>query len=621
MAVIPIGTLIVEMWPELAAWAGFIASVLVASQQDHSIAVNIGRLRDPTVSDRVTYVRDSRDVMVTQVSNAEWRQIADDYAVNQAAAAAAVSTALDNYLINTIPNIAPVQFLSLTQAASWLEARTEYYNAGYYDDSQWYAITSIYQSEVKRLIDVLYPTATPTTGDQAAALEAIKSSLDLVHIDLINLITYLPAAGSASATDIKAKLQAIQERFDTLNTTATGNIVGGLSGVATALPLVGVTALTQAIAQSQTLGKNMHLGKLDCQMTTGNLIRDLLGTLAAPVAVGALTMGAGGAKSIMGNLAEIGTTWALEPVNSRGVIRPEDAPAVAAEMFAKALQLGSAAHLAAITAEAVAPLKYMGLGYLSAFLADMAGFSKIANSTMGVIEAQTVALPYRYHINKQARPVIPGLGDLTSLYADYHIPLDVYINNLAYNGLSDEWINALVKSAHKPAGFGGLRRLAMIGDYDAALVDEDLRDSGYNEVVIPALTRLVRQTRSDSLLKIYYGPLQRLYRDGYIDQARLTIELALPGKLADIDAARRHALDLDREYEAVTDTAELVLQSYARGLIPESSAYNMLASLGLDGQAATRAITRQRLGLLPRSRLSLPPTIVEEEPFVLSTEA
>ena len=329
---------------------------------------------------------------------------------------------------------------------------------------------------------------------------------------------------------------------------------------------------------------------------------------------------------------------------------PDTALAAARTLFVEKAALGAASHLLAVAAEANANIKHMGVGYLAAFLADLAGFQRLAQATMGEVETAALAIPMRRKVNRDYRPNLPPMVDLTMMYAKKQINSKTLDGALAEYGYGDEWIHQYEQHLFLDPRLGELVRIgqyfnpslltgtAQASPFAAAWIDERpwllqqlgvsraewdadwfyyfrAAQGGYN----PADVRVIVETAKRAVVRreqtLMLDAITRLFREEFIGPVALRelteeawgIRVGPGGThtfVGDPVAARVRATEIRTLYSILADRQEMALQGFSRGLVSEAEVLEYLQGLGMPPAGAQRAILRERLGLVPRTRLA-----------------
>jgi len=464
---------------------------------------------------------------------------------------------------------------------------------------------------------------------------------------------------------------------------------GGLAGIAGGLAGIGVLmkALTSAQTATANAVRTSHQSRQACVASTGRTILSALAGVAGVVGIPLVLLSSDRGRKIVDTV--IGTAWdmILDPSIIPKPADPDRALETARTLFAEKAALGAAAHLLAVAAESSANIKHMGMGYLAAFLADLAGFNRIAAATMGEVEWAALQLPMRHRTQRDYRPQLPALAELTMAYAKKEIPPGpipegfppragfsetderapaVNLHEaLARYGLPDDWIRVY---SHHLFMDPRLTELVRMGQYYNPEIDPrsagatefmkawiDARPWLLEEIGIkreewdaspwlyfkasvagyePSDVRVIVETilravvRRDQTLML--DAITRLYRDGFIgmDRVQQLVEEAWgtrPGPdgsdtfRGDPIAARVRSTQVRTEYELLADRAEVALRAMSRGLMSEAEVREELAALGMPEDRVEIAVLREKMGLVPRTRLSVA-AYVEDVPAPIAEE-
>ncbi|KAF0151008.1 MAG: lipoprotein, partial [Elusimicrobia bacterium] len=154
------------------------------------------------------------------------------------------------------------------------------------------------------------------------------------------------------------------------------------------LEVTGPMTATQLMAAIPFLATSQatasHKQTQNCIPTTGAaLLQAALGALIPALIVGGFMFN-DTLRGAMTSVAQKFVNAIYSPLTAQAPITPEKGPAIGALLLSQAVMFGSGAHIMSILAEAAAPLKHLGVGYLAAFMADAAGFSRIAAAYQGM---------------------------------------------------------------------------------------------------------------------------------------------------------------------------------------------------------------------------------------------
>lgn len=362
------------------------------------------------------------------------------------------------------------------------------------------------------------------------------------------------------------------------------------AGAGTAVPLAGeiplsvpltaagLAALVPTLAAS--FAKSSHTQQISCMGTTGGAMLTNIMQAALPTALAAGFMISPQIQSAMTGLAAKALDVLYHPLEEMAPITPEKGPAVGTNLLMQAVLLGSGAHLLSVTAEAAAPLKNMGLGYLSAFMADMAGFSRIAAAFQGMMIQWGLAQPMRYWALQKFQPMIPSEGNLIRLAGEYAITRGEFNKYMGYHGYTPEWRDKLYELADRPLTPMMFRHLGEAGLLDPGLIDRELKNAGYNAWTIPYLKTWLEQVAAGENKGLYGSVVLKTYRGGRLSDDDLAAHLDNLGYSARQQRRAVYASKLDLANELAEDCKSVFLTQFKSGLIESGDLNTRLTALG-----------------------------------------
>jgi hypothetical protein len=394
--------------------------------------------------------------------------------------------------------------------------------------------------------------------------------------------------------------------------------------IAPALSVAGTGVIAGILSQAGNLGHGFASGRNMCLGSTGQVLAQQLLSALAPAGVIAALESPGFRDRVTDPIS----SWLFDDLllypERSGHISPEDGPAVARRMLERALALGISAHIVSLAAEANTALKTMGIGYLSAFLADCAGFGRIAAATMGALEMQAMGLPMRYHVNEKVRSVLPSMGELSGLVSNYmilgedrlrsasasagafrdhdHECRRAFLNWGRYHGLSDSWLYVMYDASHRPITERGLRNLADQGVFDEGYFRFALAQSGYDPTSIEILLEGLSRRASGELRQLGIGVIISRYREGLDDEVKLANHLQMMGISPVMIPRYKIWADLSAGYDDYMDYLGYLKDLVSKGEISPRDMEQMLVSYGVRPDKAERLAAREAVKLLPRRK-------------------
>ena len=262
-------------------------------------------------------------------------------------------------------------------------------------------------------------------------------------------------------------------------------------------------------------------------------------------------------------------------------ITPERSVQVAAGMFGAAVGFGTLAHGMALGVEAVPNLKYMGVHYLSAFVARMGSFGTISSATMGVIAALAIREPFSYYMKSLIRPTQPREMDLQIMAVKPDINLETFRQGMKYQGYTDFWIDAFERTMyHEPSYF----ELSMLGEDEAATEDwlfTKARRSGYSEVDATVfVSSMIKKVTRDQR-KEYYKQAFNAFKEGYISDTQFKEHLDHLDIRPEAKELATKAADLAYRTDLNKELISTYRRSFQDDIITEHELDAILSYLGL----------------------------------------
>jgi len=498
-------------------------------------------------------------------------------------------------------------------------------NIGRIHAEDWAAILAHYQAEAARL------ATAPTNGD---------------------IIVPRPGevAGAIESADITAGLMG-----------ALGiSAAGGLTAAGTAL--------------FQQMGNARHRGALGCTGTTAATMLAGVARAALPLAIPTVLLTTDTGRALIDKVGGQFFDLILTGADLPEPMTLGQAPEAASRLMVEKMALGSSAHLWAASMEAMAPMKNLGLHQLAAGLADLAGFERLGNFTLGSVEEHAVGRPMRQWAGRKYRTTLPSVQDIILGYAKREIPPGpipegsppraayseppegaedwTFYELMSRHGYADPFIRMMSHHVYRDPSFGHLIRLGQY--YNPAIAPETKEPTPFverwfkarpwlfeqlgideetwrknwwlwykaaNIGLEPADVRVVVATLQRAVLRreqtLFLDATTRLYRDGFIDkdQLRPLTEEAwgiIPGPDGEMTfsgdpiAARIRATELRTDYHVRAEIRDLTLRAVKVGVMTEDDARRTLRDAGMPAHRIDLEILRQKLGLLPGIRLTIP---------------
>lgn len=475
-------------------------------------------------------------------------------------------------------------------------------------------------AEIKTQADrVINEALAAITGAKATTTMQSDRVINTILDDLAAKHSQDMEQGEATRTAVESTAAEVGGAGAALDTI----VAGGGAGV---LSMAGMGLLMNTM--SSNLGRNIHQGRAACIGTTGSALLGVVQRVAIP----AMLIASYKLQPEVRRLVDPLIDWAwkafLAPLTDEAPITPEKAPHIGATLFANALGAGLAAHLASQAAESTASLKFMGMPYIAAFLADMGAFSRISAATLGPLITIGLGQPFRYSIQSQLRPWLLSPFDFFSLFGReaFRNPealrtpgltesvdevtegdRDGFIDKMiGYYGYPASYRGMFRELANKPLGYFPLAGIARTGFFDETWFMESVQRTGYAVTTRQALMDMYKEMALAAKLGPNFFQLRRLSREHFITIDELRNRMDAIKALPDVTEARVYAIELEREYEIKDLTLDIITRSFTRGLISEMEAISSLIRLGLPSEIAELQILREKLGLVRKIKLEAP---------------
>jgi hypothetical protein len=326
----------------------------------------------------------------------------------------------------------------------------------------------------------------------------------------------------------------------------------------------------------------------------------------------------------------------------QGRVTPEQAPGLAGLFYAFAGATGIAASTIADIGEISIMGSNISLKYISGFLGEMSGWGRITAATIGVMTALAIHTPMTYYVQNALRPWLLTPRDFFQLLSRRAFTDPETLRNpelvttmkqiapaggaafeqsmLGYYGYPAEYYGFFTELANTPLRYFPLQGIARAGWFDEPWFYEALARSGYSETAKERLMDMYRSQAAAAKMGPAVTQLRRLAREQFITLDEYRSRRAQAGEVKDMEEASVLAMEYEREYEIKDLTLDIIMQSYTRGLISEAAAAASLIRLGLPEEIADLHILREKLGLVRKIKIELPPVtqtweVVEESEF------
>lgn len=450
------------------------------------------------------------------------------------------------------------------------------------------AISAFLQAPVQWIIDI--------AGDLYAWLGSIKDAIWDALISTSDIIgAYLGSKLTAFAGTLTPWLENIWAAISSFLETPRQWILDMAGGLWQGLDSIRASIWDALAASVPMIGAELYTSRVQATPVFMDQLRDVLIWLwdvikAAFIfvtqdlmpAVYAAAAGALGAlKDEFTNLIGLAYDEILQKATALVPVTPERSAGIAAGMFGAAVGFGSLAHGMALAVEALPNIKYMGVHYLSAFVARMGSFGTISSATMGVIAALAIREPFGYYMKSILRPTQPREMDLQIMAVKPDIPIEAFRQGMKYQGYTDYWIDAFERTMyHEPSYF----EMSMLGEDEAATPEwlfTKSRRSGYTEADAAVfVSSMIKKVTRDQR-KEYYKQAFNAFKEGYISADQFKAHLDHLDIRPEAKDLATRAANMAYETDLNKELVSLYRRSFQEDLITEADLRASLSALGM----------------------------------------
>lgn len=670
VGVVPIAIAIGELWPFLAAAATAIATSAVIQGYGLSLSDALGQAKIATGSERIFRLTEAAQALIAAVNTTMGRTAVAQAGYNPDMIIGAVQASIPTAPTEVAPPagaIAPPipvpSFSTRDQLIGWWQGLVSSGQLAALSAEQYYAQAEAYNKALGLLAAqeaaaaALAPTAAAPTIDLSGLMTALTSGLGALTTQLGLTLSQGLAALAPPIVNVypqpvvqpapQVVVQTPPTPAPTVETTVDTSGMAQL--LLPTLATLGTSLTTALTAGAENLGHGMQLGQSRSFGTTASrLLANTLPAILSIFAIASLQDQAGLGKFVDERFSALidsvlgTTTLGVSP-------EAQEVRARATGRLKQAVSYGLQAHLWAIGAESNFITKNLGLGQVAGFLADLAGFSRLAYATLGTVEQASLVAPMRYLAQREFRPMIPGVPELGEMYAKKEIGLTARDGHpglteaLALQGLPQEWIDVYAEHLWRDPRLGEIIRIGQF--FSPALVPglrtapSDIaawmRRAGIPDNVIgspewyywwraakggyaPGDVQIIAETAKRATCRreqtLYLDAVTRLARDGFISLDQAKQDILHAWAMDDPITARLDAIAKQRQARDLSDARSVAVLGMAKGLVTRDEARGLLTGMGMDATRAELEVLKGVLGMIPGMRLviSRPEEVLEE---------
>jgi hypothetical protein len=289
-----------------------------------------------------------------------------------------------------------------------------------------------------------------------------------------------------------------------------------------------------------------------------------------------------------------------------GHIRPGQGLAEFKKAMSDAFAFGFGAHLTAVTAELIMPLKHLGIPTIAALMAEFSGFKELVGAYHGPLIYNAIRVPSMADHAAKFRSRPPAARDADDWLSRRLITPAAHADAIAWSGLMPEYEAAESAGVYRPLQPRMFATLLLDQPFPAAQVKDALEYAGIRpadvDFLLPALelasTKNVRQqflaavVRSAELGTTTPAELdQELTLLNFSDDAKHWVQLTVATrKLQQLAELYRKSISEAYKYGQITDQ-QYVPSLEAIGIArADAEAHYAIDSIAKSGKAAAAAL-------------------------------
>lgn len=248
-----------------------------------------------------------------------------------------------------------------------------------------------------------------------------------------------------------------------------------------------------------------------------------------------------------------------------------------------------------VLGELVHPLKEMGLGQLSAFIYDMAGYKVIASALVGAFIGATIRIPLGYELNALFRPYIPEPKLADDMYFEGNISEEEWYRIYGYHGWKQHHAEAWFKTMDREPSTYDLIRIADSTEIDETWSYGQLAESNYRPTEIEHLLEAIRRRPVMDEIKMFRSELIRAYASGDLSKGELVGGLAETFHKPAETAILLKLADLLYRKELIKKLIAIHIAAYHKDQETESELRDNVMGLLKDPDRVNAIVTLERL--------------------------
>jgi hypothetical protein len=266
---------------------------------------------------------------------------------------------------------------------------------------------------------------------------------------------------------------------------------------------------------------------------------------------------------------------------------PEDAFSSALGFAEIGIGTFVAGEIAALVVEAVYPTKHWGIPEALHKGLEYLGIAEITASLYGIVveSGWRVQLQYYFQYQLQYRRPDPATS-IRALW--YGVRTEGQVReDLRYEGYSNDFIDAAIKTAYKPLPPFILEKLIELQVVDDAFATRQLLKEGFDPADASSLLKAFQNLSLQGYQANAKSIVFAMFKDGFLDTGTATKILGTFAVPSDQQKWILTLANYQFRYEQQQKLTTLILDQYGKDIISADQAVSSLTALGMDPTRAT----------------------------------
>jgi len=284
-----------------------------------------------------------------------------------------------------------------------------------------------------------------------------------------------------------------------------------------------------------------------------------------------------------------------DALEARAPVTSANVNEIAGAALKNALAAGLAAQTAALLLELLHPVKRMGLNQIVGFIADFAGFGKVADAYTGPSLKWGLQTPAEHRAASVFRTALPGPGDALEQAYQRHISLADYATILAHHGYPSWWVKVLVDDTFVDPKPRELSQLLEDAEADPGWLAMKLREVGWDDgdVERGVVALLLRSTQPGRARVI--SAAMKGYVQGQLQLPELERHLNAASLRPEHQALWLRAAHIERRADVMEALGSKMVKQYVADVTSRTTAEAQLTGLGFTPEEVSTRLLQADL--------------------------